>query len=50
METTTCCQYIQTTEGTRKCSLPATHTTPSGAKGVCTQHARTYDTPIAGAR
>jgi hypothetical protein len=46
---TTCCQWIATDHGTRQCSRTATHLTPSGDKGVCTQHARSYDVEIRGA-
>lgn len=44
-ERTQCAQYIytQATMGTVRCSRLGTHYVPSGAKMVCTQHARSYD-------
>lgn len=45
--TETCCQWIRTEHGCRQCSNPATHLTPSLTKGVCSQHARSYDVPKA---
>jgi hypothetical protein len=48
--TAACQAWIATDKGTRKCSRKATHLMPSGDKGVCTQHARSYDVPKARAR
>jgi hypothetical protein len=42
--TETCQAWIATDNGTRQCSREATHLMPDGTKGVCTQHARSYDT------
>ena len=43
--TATCQAWVAVRGGSRKCTRKATHLMPDGSKGVCRQHARTYDVP-----